>query len=86
MSAKHTPGAWDVYVGATQAEVHAGGRIVARVSTRETLAVGETEIADARFISAAPRMFSVIEKGAAAGDTECISIVKAVYGYTGVTA
>lgn len=36
--------------------------------------------ANTRLIAAAPRMFAVIERGAAAGDDECIAIVEAVYG------
>jgi hypothetical protein len=69
----HTPGPWFVSQDLGHAVcVVATTRIAADAMPAQDMA------ADARLIAAAPRMFAVIERGAAAGDAECISIVDAV--------
>lgn len=51
-----------------------------RIGSASNVNNGPENAANARLIAAAPRMFSVIERGASAGDVECIAIVEAVNG------
>lgn len=88
----HSPGPWELRQavnGCGDCGIIAPGRSRAfdRVVIAEVFASIDFEgerspeaPANARLIAAAPRMFAVIEKGAAAGDAECIAIMEAVNG------
>lgn len=82
---KHTP--WPWRVNEHRQVVAPNGFVVADVRGPTNGSSGkerreEAAFCDgnARLIAAAPRMFAVIEREAAAGDPECIAIVEAVNG------
>ena len=89
MSAAFTPGPWILNLPDPMERPFARDATVRAKSWGYIATIGidtslphwdKPQRANARLIAAAPRMFAVIEKSAAAGDAECLAIVEAVNG------
>ena len=76
---KFTPGPW--WVGPANEGVGIGIHTTAWTIAdmcRDVPELDRNAEANARLMSAAPRMYTVIEARAAAGDIECMAIIKAI--------
>jgi hypothetical protein len=83
MSRQHTPGPWRARLKSEKTwnvgVYTESGDEVAHIAVKGALTAARRD-ADARLIAAAPRMLSVIEKYAAAGDSECSAILEVING------